>query len=131
MALLEQLTTAELAPTERLPYWNSIAQLVAPIEVEPLGEAPFEARLYRRKLRECELLSPCSSPARIYSGPDHANAGFTPCESGCSKGYRNDLYALPENAGPAIPANHCGFPVTPVANLGNMTESGAILSELS
>jgi AraC-like DNA-binding protein len=75
MALLEQLTTAELAPLERLPYWNSIAQMFAPIRVESLGEMPFEASLYRRKLRECELLSPCSSPARIYSGPDHENAG--------------------------------------------------------
>lgn len=75
MALLEELSTAGVAYADRLPFWNDIAQMVAPIRVEPLGPTPFEARLYRRKLRECELLSPCSSPARIYSAPDHANAG--------------------------------------------------------
>lgn len=75
MSLLEQLSTADLAPPDRIPFWNDIARMVAPICVEPLGESPFEARLYRRKLRECELLSPCSSPARIYSAPDHENAG--------------------------------------------------------
>ena len=75
MALLEELSTAGVAMRDRVPFWNDIAQMVAPICVEPQGETPFEARLYRRKLRECELLSPCSSPARIYSGPDHANAG--------------------------------------------------------
>ena len=75
MALLEQLSTADFAPRDRVHHWNAIAQLVAPIRVEPIGEEPFEARMYRRKLRECELLSPCSTPARIYSAPDHANAG--------------------------------------------------------
>lgn len=75
MSLLEQLSTADLAPPDRIPFWNDIAQMVAPICVEPMGEAPFEARLYRRKLRECELLSPCSSPARIFSAPEHENAG--------------------------------------------------------
>jgi len=75
MALLEELSTAGVAFADRVPFWNDIAQMVAPIRVEPMGETPFEARLYRRKLRECELLSPCSSPARIYSAPDHANAG--------------------------------------------------------
>src|SRR5690606_4883022 len=33
--------------------------------VEALGEGPFEARIYRRRLRQCEILSPVSSPARI------------------------------------------------------------------
>ncbi|HTN13461.1 MAG TPA: AraC family transcriptional regulator [Sphingomonadaceae bacterium] len=75
MSLLEQLSTAEVAQSDRLPFWNDIAQMVAPIRVEPLGETPFEARLYRRKLRDCELLSPCSSPARIYSAPNYENAG--------------------------------------------------------
>lgn len=75
MSLLEQLSTTGIAVPDRVPFWNDIARMVAPILVEPLGELPFEARLYRRKLRECELLSPCSSPARIHSGPDHASAG--------------------------------------------------------
>ncbi|WEK45386.1 MAG: AraC family transcriptional regulator [Candidatus Andeanibacterium colombiense] len=75
MALLEQLSTTEVALRDRVPFWNGIAQMFAPIRVEPLGELPFEGRLYRSKLRECELLSPCSSPARIYSGPDHEQAG--------------------------------------------------------
>jgi len=75
MASLEELSTAQVDMPDRVPFWNDIAQMVAPIRVEPLGGAPFEARLYRRKLRECELLSPCSSPARIFSAPDHASAG--------------------------------------------------------
>lgn len=75
MPLLEELSTAQVAVPDRVPFWNDIAQMVAPIRVEPLGEIPFEARMYRRKLRECELLSPCSTPARIYSAPDHASAG--------------------------------------------------------
>lgn len=54
-----------------------------------------------------------------------------PRESGCSEGYRNALSVLPENAGTAVRAGHCGIPVTTAANLENMTESGAILSELS
>ncbi|MBO9498238.1 MAG: AraC family transcriptional regulator [Novosphingobium sp.] len=75
MALLEELSTAAVAPNDRLPYWNGIAQMFAPIRVEALGDTPFEAHLYRRMLRDCELLSPSSSPARIYSGPDHEQAG--------------------------------------------------------
>ncbi len=75
MPLLEELSTAQVAMRDRVPFWNDIAQMVAPIRVEPLGESPFEARMYRRRLRECELLSPCSSPARIYSAPDHEGAG--------------------------------------------------------
>jgi len=76
MALLEVMSTAEVSAKERLPFWNTIAQeTVAPVRVEALGDGPFEARMYRRKLRECEILSPCSSPARIYSAPDHENAG--------------------------------------------------------
>ena len=75
MSLLEQLSTAEVAPPDRIPFWNDIARMVAPVLVEPLGETPFEARLYRRKLRECELLSPCSSPARVHAGPDYESAG--------------------------------------------------------
>lgn len=75
MSLLEELSTEQVAVGDRVPFWNDIAQMLAPIEVEPLGNGPFEARLLRRKLRECELLSPCSSPARIYSAPDHENAG--------------------------------------------------------
>src|SRR5690606_20001821 len=75
MSLLEELSTTQVAIPDRVPFWNDIAQMVAPIRVEPLGESPFEARMYRRKLRECELLSPCSSPARIFSAPDKESAG--------------------------------------------------------
>ena len=75
MPLLEELSTAQVAISDRLPFWNDIARMVAPIRVEPQGESPFEARMYRRKLRECELLSPCSTPARIYSAPDYESAG--------------------------------------------------------
>jgi len=75
MSLLEELSTTQVAIPDRVPFWNDIAQMVAPIRVEPVGESPFEARMYRRKLRECELLSPCSSPARIFSAPDKESAG--------------------------------------------------------
>jgi AraC family transcriptional regulator, positive regulator of tynA and feaB len=76
MAHLEVMSTAEVAVADRLPFWNTIArQTVAPIEVVPLGEGPFEARMFRRRLRECEILSPCSSPARIFSDADQENVG--------------------------------------------------------
>lgn len=75
MPLLEELSTAEVAIPDRLPFWNDIARMIAPVRVEAHGEAPFEARMYRRKLRECELLSPCSSPARIYGAADPESAG--------------------------------------------------------
>ena len=76
MSALEELGTSHLAARDRLPFWNEIAsRMVAPIQVEALGEAPFEAKIYRRRLRDLELLSPCSSPARIYSSPDHSQAG--------------------------------------------------------
>ena len=77
MSLLEIMSTADVSVKDRLPFWNTIAQqTVAPIQVEPLGEGPFEARMYRKKLRECEILSPCSSPARIFSAPGNENAGI-------------------------------------------------------
>ena len=76
MAQLEVMSTAEVAAADRLPFWNDIAQqTVAPIQVVPLGEGPFEARMFRRRLRECEILSPCSSPARVFSDADHENVG--------------------------------------------------------
>jgi AraC-like DNA-binding protein len=75
MAALEELSTRGLAPRDRLPYWNEIAQrMIAPIQVEALGEAPFQASIARRRFRDFELISPRSSPARIFSAPDHERA---------------------------------------------------------
>ncbi len=75
MSALEELSTTHLAVRDRLPYWNEVARMVAPIRIEALGDLPFEGRIYRRRFRDMELLSPCSSPARIFSAPDHEQAG--------------------------------------------------------
>jgi len=67
MPLLEELSTSGVAVADRLPFWNDIAsRFITPVRVEALGDGPFDARIYRRRLRECEILSPCSSPARIF-----------------------------------------------------------------
>jgi AraC family transcriptional activator of tynA and feaB len=67
MALLEEMSTAQVAVRERLPFWNDIAsRMITPLRVDPIGEGPFEATIYRRRLRECEILSPVSTPARVY-----------------------------------------------------------------
>lgn len=66
MALLEEMSTAEVAASERLPFWNDIAsRMITPLRVEALGDEQFDARIYRRRLRECEIVSPVSSPARV------------------------------------------------------------------
>lgn len=67
MSLLEEISTAEVSAAERLPFWNELtSRLITPLAVEALGDGPFNARLYRRRLRECEILSPVSSPARVH-----------------------------------------------------------------
>jgi hypothetical protein len=67
MTLLEQMSTADVAVAERLPYWNDIAsRMITPLRVEALGDGPFEASIARRRLRACEIMSPVSSPARVY-----------------------------------------------------------------
>jgi len=67
MPLLELASTAEVAAPERLPYWNAIAsRMITPLHVEALGEGPFCASIARRRLRGCEILSPKSSPARVF-----------------------------------------------------------------
>ena len=67
MPLLEEMSTAEVPVGERLPFWNELtSRLITPMRVEALGDGPFDARIYRRRLRECEILSPVSSPARAF-----------------------------------------------------------------
>lgn len=67
MALLEQLRTADVEPHRRLTFWNDIAsRMIAPMQVEALGDTPFAASISRRRLRTCEIVSPVSSPARIF-----------------------------------------------------------------
>ena len=67
MPLLEEMSTADVAMADRLPFWNNIAsQLIAPLHVEALGDGPFDARIYRKRLRECEIISPVSSPAHVF-----------------------------------------------------------------
>ncbi|MBB5732109.1 AraC-like DNA-binding protein [Altererythrobacter atlanticus] len=67
MTLLEEMSTADVAARDRLPYWNEIAsRMITPLRVKALGEGPFNARIFRRTLRECEIISPISSPARVF-----------------------------------------------------------------
>jgi len=67
MTLLEEKSTAEVAAPDRLAFWNEIAsKMITPVRVESLGEDPFDARILRRALRECEIVSPISSPAHVF-----------------------------------------------------------------
>ena len=69
MAALEELTTANLAAPDRLPFWNEIAaRMLAPVHVEAHDPAGFQARMYRRRFKDLEIVSPCSSPATIVGG---------------------------------------------------------------
>jgi len=74
--MLETISTASVPVGERLAYWNEVAQkMVAPVHVEAGDHAPFSASIQRRKLRDCELLSLSSTPARVVSAPNHESAG--------------------------------------------------------
>jgi len=75
-AALELMSTQGLAPRDRLPFWNELAQRIAPIQVEAIGDTPFQASIARRRFRDFELFSPRSSPAHIYSRPGHEGAGM-------------------------------------------------------
>lgn len=67
MAFLDKTSTADVASADALAYWSAIASnMIAPLDVEPLGEGPFRASLASRRLRECAIMSPCSSPARVF-----------------------------------------------------------------
>lgn len=67
MALLERLSTADVAASDRLPFWNDVAsRMITPVRVEPLGEGPFAASIARWRMRDCEIMSPISSPARVF-----------------------------------------------------------------
>jgi len=71
MALLETLSTADVALTDRLPFWNEVAsRLLTPVRVEPLGSGPFAASIATCRMRECEISSPTSSPARVFREGD-------------------------------------------------------------
>jgi len=68
--MLEALDTSSVAACDRLPYWHELAgRFIAPLTIEVPQDRPFEARMYRAALRDCEIISPCSSPARIYNQP--------------------------------------------------------------
>jgi len=75
MALLEELSTIDLAARDRLSFWNEIAsRMVAPVRVQTASPDDFQGRMYRRRFRDIEIVSPCSSPARICSA-EGANVG--------------------------------------------------------
>jgi AraC family transcriptional regulator, positive regulator of tynA and feaB len=67
--MLQAIDMAGLSARDRLPYWNELAgRYIAPIQVEPVDRDTFEARLFRASLRDFEIVSPCSAPARIRNG---------------------------------------------------------------
>ena len=72
---VETVTTANVPVGERLAYWNDITgKAIAPMRVEARNAASFSARMDRKKLRDCELLSLRSSPARVIGTPDQRAA---------------------------------------------------------
>ncbi len=72
MPLLEELSTDQVAGPERLPFWNELAsRMITPLHIEALGDGPFAARIYRKRLRECEMLAPVSTPARVFRDGEH------------------------------------------------------------
>lgn len=77
MAGLQELSTSDVPPVERLAYWNRVAsQWITPLHIEARGTGPFEARLSRRSFSGWEILSPCSSPARISGAPAGDGGAF-------------------------------------------------------
>lgn len=67
--MLQEIGTAGLPAGDRMPYWTEIAsKFIAPLHIEAQCPETFDARLYRATFRDCELVSPCSSPARIWNG---------------------------------------------------------------
>ena len=68
--MLQSIDTSSVAVRDRLPYWHALAdRFIAPLTIEVPDDRPFEARIYHAALRDCEIISPCSSPARIYNQP--------------------------------------------------------------
>lgn len=73
---VETVTTANVPAGERLAYWNDITgKAIAPMRVEARNAASFSARMDRKKLRDCELLSLRSSPAHVIGTPGQQGAG--------------------------------------------------------
>jgi len=68
--MLQAMDTSSVAAPDRLPFWTELAdRFIAPLTIEVPDDGLFEARMYRAALRDCEIISPCSSPARIYNEP--------------------------------------------------------------
>lgn len=68
--MLQAIDTNSVAARDRLPFWTELAdKFIAPLTIEVPDDSTFEARMYRAALRECDIVSPCSSPARIYNSP--------------------------------------------------------------
>jgi len=68
--MLQAIDTSSVAAGDRLPFWTELAdKFIAPLTIEVPDDSIFEARMYRAALRDCEIISPCSSPARIFNHP--------------------------------------------------------------
>jgi len=68
--MLQAIDTSSVAAGDRLPFWTELAdKFIAPLTIEVPDDSVFEARMYRAALRDCEIISPCSSPARIFNHP--------------------------------------------------------------
>lgn len=68
--MLQAIDTSSVAARDRLPFWTELAdRFIAPLTIEVPDDSAFQARMYRAALRDCDIISPCSSPARIYNQP--------------------------------------------------------------
>lgn len=68
--MLQAIDTSSVAARDRLPFWTELTdRFIAPLTIEVPDDGLFQARMYRAALRDCEIVSPCSSPARIYNQP--------------------------------------------------------------
>ncbi|MCP5143900.1 MAG: helix-turn-helix domain-containing protein [Gammaproteobacteria bacterium] len=68
MQRIERISTEELPPRERLPFWNERAgSKIAPLAVKGLGDQQFGATLFARHFPRFTMMSVRSSPAAVYS----------------------------------------------------------------
>lgn len=71
--LVEQLTTADWAPKDRLPYWNNLrSRMVGSFRVKQLGDG-FSALMQRVSFPECQIVSVRSSPAQVIGQGDYSS----------------------------------------------------------
>ncbi|WP_404713799.1 helix-turn-helix domain-containing protein [Sphingomonas sp. MMS24-J13] len=71
--LVEQLTTADWAPKDRLPYWNNLrSRMVGSFRVKQLDDG-FSALMRRVSFPQCQIVSVLSSPAQVIGQGDYSS----------------------------------------------------------